>query len=77
MTTKGTEAIDTTIRDFLQTSGSPRLMEEICEHVAGEVGCHLTEVERRVVAISDIEQRGRLWWFSDGEVSSDPQSLSG
>jgi len=53
--------IDNEIRAVLSEATAPMLMEEIVEAVADRVGCQLTAVERRVVALPEVEQGGRLW----------------
>lgn len=56
-----TNEIDDAIRDVLSDATAPMLMEEIVEEVADRRDCQLTAVERRVVALPDVEQGGRLW----------------
>ena len=53
--------IDDEIRTVLSEATAPMLMEEIVEEVADRLDCQLTAVERRVVALPDVEQGGRLW----------------
>lgn len=53
--------IDTEIREVLSEASAPMLMEEIVEEVASRLDCRLTDVERRVRALPDVEQGGRLW----------------
>lgn len=57
--------IDEAIRGFLKSVSSPRTMEEICEQVADELGCWLTDVEQRVRELPDVERGGRLYQLSD------------
>lgn len=61
----GSERLEEAIRNHLEAAGTPQTMEEICRNVADDVGCKLTEVEKRVRAIPDVEQGGQLWWFSE------------
>ena len=56
-----TNEIDDAVRDVLSEATAPMLMEEIVEEVADRLDCRLTAVERRVVALPDVEQGGRLW----------------
>lgn len=53
--------IDDEIRTVLNEATAPMLMEEICREVDDRLGCGLTPVERRLVALPDVEQGGRLW----------------
>lgn len=65
MTQSITEQIDTEILAVLKKATAPMSMEEIAEEVTNRVDCKLTDVERRVRYLPEVEQGGRLWRLAD------------
>lgn len=57
--------IDDAIREVLSEANAPMLIEEIVREVDDRLGCGLTPVERRVRALPEVEQGGRLWRLTE------------
>lgn len=53
--------LDAEIRTVLSEAKAPLSTEQIAERVADRLGCLLTDVERWVVLMKDVEQGFRKW----------------